>query len=246
MSAQEQVVIVGGTKGLGRLLAERFIAQGHAVTVLSRTKPDGGLAYRHIAVDLEALVDAAPVVEQVVQAGGKVRYLVFCQRYRGTGDAWQGEMQVTLNATRLLINGFADQFCDSGDRAIAVVSSVYAQFVGGSQPDSYHVAKAGLNQLVKFHAWGMGRRNVRINAIMPLSYLKDESRRFVESNQPLMQLYHDFVPLKRIGEAADSANLVEFLCSDKAAFINGQSIFVDGGVSVVWPEELARTMAGFN
>lgn len=241
-----QVVIVGGTKGLGRLLTERFLAQGHAVTVLSRTRPAGELAYRHVPVDLETLSDATQVVQQVLQTGAKLRYLVFCQRYRGSGDAWQGEMQVTLSATRLLINGFADHFCEQGDRAIAVVSSVYAQFVGGSQPDSYHVAKAGLNQLVKYHAWGMGRRNVRINAIMPLSYLKDESRQFVESNKPLMQLYQDFVPLKRIGEAADSANLIEFLCSDKAAFINGQSIFVDGGVSVVWPEELARTMAGFN
>jgi enoyl-[acyl-carrier-protein] reductase (NADH) len=45
-----------------------------------------------------------------------------------------------------------------------------------------------------------------------------------------------------MGNAEDSANLLDFLCSDKAAFINGQCIFVDGGVSVVWQEELAKKM----
>lgn len=244
MSAPGQVVIVGGTKGLGKVLVERFLARGDPVTVVSRTRPAGDLPYAHVAADLETLSSAEALVEAVLGAAGSLRYLVFCQRYRGGGDAWQGELQVSLTATRLLINGFAERFCQGGDCAIGVVSSVYAQFVGGSQPDSYHVAKAGLNQLVKFNAWAMGRRNVRINAVMPLTYLKAESQAHYLANHELMGLYRDFVPLARMGRAEDSANLLEFLCSDKASFINGQAIFVDGGVSVVWPEELARTMAG--
>ena len=59
-----------------------------------------------------------------------------------------------------------------------------------------------------------------------------------------MTLYRNFVPMGTIGRAEDSANLLEFLCSEKASFINGQAIFVDGGVSVIWPEELARSMSG--
>ncbi len=46
-----------------------------------------------------------------------------------------------------------------------------------------------------------------------------------------------------MGDAEDSANLLDFLCSDKAAFVNGQCIFVDGGVSAVWPEEVARNLS---
>jgi NAD(P)-dependent dehydrogenase (short-subunit alcohol dehydrogenase family) len=244
MSVQGQVVIVGGTKGLGKVLVERFIAQGYTVTVISRTRPEGTLPYLHVAADLETLQSAQPLVDTVVHAGGKLRYLIFCQRYRGSGDPWQGEIQVSLTATRLLINGFADHYCTDGDRAIAMVSSVYAEFVGGSQPDSYHVAKAGLNQLMKYNVVAMGRKHIRINAIMPLTYLKAESKQFFLANDALMNLYNNFVPLGRIGNAEDSANLLEFLCSDKAAFITGQAIYVDGGVSLVWPEELARTMAG--
>ena len=238
------VVVVGGSKGLGREVAKKFHEQGFNVTVLSRNPLDADSKLNHIAVDLETMTSSDAVVRDVLLIGGNIRYLIFCQRFRGSGDPWQGEIQVSLTATRLLINGFADHFCQEGDRAIGVVSSVYAEFVGGSQPESYHVAKAGLNQLVKFNALVMGKKGVRINAIMPLTYLKAESRDFYLANEDLMHLYQKFVPMGTIGRAEDSANLLEFLCSEKASFINGQAIFVDGGVSVIWPEELARSMAG--
>ncbi|HEB85973.1 MAG TPA: SDR family oxidoreductase [Gammaproteobacteria bacterium] len=239
-----QVVVVGGSKGLGKVISERFIARGYTVTVISRNRPSDELRANHVVSDLETMISSDSVVNEAVRFGGKVRYLIFCQRYRGSGDPWQGEIQVTLMATRLMVNGFSDHFCEEGDRAICAVSSVYAEFVGGSQPDSYHVAKAGLNQLVKFNACILGRKGIRVNAIMPLTYLKAESKDFHLANSALMRLYQDFVPMRAIGSVDDSANLIEFLCSEKASFINGQAIFVDGGVSAIWPEELARSMAG--
>jgi len=238
-------VVVGGTRGLGRVVVERFLARGYAVSVVSRRAPalsDLGPGLRHAVADLETLDSAQDLVRRVVELAGPVRYIVFCQRYRGEGDPWRGELQVGLTATKLLIEGFVDHFEDVPDRAIGVVSSVYADFVGSSQPVGYHVVKAGLNQMVRYYAWEMGRRGVRVNAIMPLSYIKPESRDFYLSKPDLLQLYDRFVPLRRMGNAEDSANLLDFLCSDKAAFINGQCIFVDGGVSVVWQEELAKKM----
>lgn len=233
------VVIVGGSKGLGKVVAEKFLSSGFLVTILSRTSADYGENLRHIPVDLNELQDATNLAAEVIKISGKIRYLIFCQRYRGNGDAWAGEIQVSLTATKLLIDAFSTYFMEEADCAIGIVSSVYAQFVGGSQPASYHISKAGLNQLVKFNALALGKKGIRINSIMPLTYLKEESKDFYLKNPKKKSLYEKLVPLQKMGSAEDSANLLFFLCSENAAFINGQSIFIDGGVSVIWPEELA-------
>lgn len=172
MSSKGHVVVVGGSKGLGKAISTRFAQQGYAVTVISRNPPKDETWFNHVATDLESMTTSEVVVQEALRIGGEIKYLIFCQRYRGVGDQWQGEIQVSLTATRMLINGFSDHFCQSGDRAIGVVSSVYAEYVGGSQPESYHVAKAGLNQLVKYNAWVMGKKGIRINAIMPLPFSK--------------------------------------------------------------------------
>lgn len=243
--SEGHVLVIGGTRGLGRVVTGRFLERGCNVTVLSRNKPQGGDSrIIHVAADLETLTNADEIAAAVVASGGPLRYVVFCQRYRGQGDTWQGELQVGLTATRLLVESLRPYFAQGTDRAIAVVSSVYGEFVGGSQPVGYHVVKAGLNQMVRYYAWELGRIGIRVNAIMPLSFVKPELREFYGSQTEFMQLYDDFVPLRRLGDADDSANILDFLCSNKAAFINGQCIFVDGGVSVVWQEELARKLSG--
>lgn len=235
-------VVVGGSRGLGKEVVSNFLARGYVVTVLSRSAPEPHENLNHIFVDLLQMKNFEQIVQKILQSGGRLSYLVFCQRYRGDGDSWAGELQVSLTATRELINALVDEFFLPHDCAIGVVSSVYAKLVGSSQPDSYHIAKAALNQLVKYNAWALGKRGIRINSVMPLTYLKSESKEYYLSNAPLMKLYENLVPLKRMGSAKDSANLIDFLCSEKARFINGQLIFVDGGVSVIWPEELVKQL----
>jgi NAD(P)-dependent dehydrogenase (short-subunit alcohol dehydrogenase family) len=246
MTARHAVVI-GGTRGLGRAVVERFLARGDSVSVVSR-QPPADLSdqphLRHFAADLERAEGLADLCSRIAEAGGPLSYLVLSQRFRGQGDPWAGEIQVGLTASRDLIEGFAAHFAEAGDRAIGVVSSVYAEFVGSSQPVGYHVVKGGLNAMVRHYAATLGRRGIRVNAILPLTYLKRESRAFYETNETLMDTYRRLVPLGRLGTAEESADALDFLCSERASFINGQCLFLDGGVSVVWPEEVAKTFAG--
>ncbi|HLZ03199.1 MAG TPA: SDR family oxidoreductase [Bradyrhizobium sp.] len=246
MSTQHAVV-VGGTRGLGRIVVERFLSRGCAVSVISRHKPaefPESPRLRHFAADLEKPASLDGLWTQISDDLGPISYLVLSQRFRGQGDPWVGEIQVGLTASRDLIEGFAAHFTDSGDRAIGVVSSVYADYVGSSQPVGYHAVKGGLNAMVRHYAATLGRQGIRVNAIMPLTYLKPESRAFYESNAKLMELYHRLVPLGRLGTAEECANAIDFLCSERASFINGQSLFLDGGVSVVWQEEVAKAFSG--
>jgi NAD(P)-dependent dehydrogenase (short-subunit alcohol dehydrogenase family) len=240
-------VVVGGTRGLGRVVVERFLARGCAVSVVSRQRPvdfpeQAGL--RHFPADLERSEGFAGLWDRVAEAGGPINYLVLSQRFRGQGDPWVGEIQIGLTASRDLIEGFAPRFVETGDRAVGVVSSVYAEFVGSSQPVGYHAVKGGLNAMVRHYAATLGRKGIRVNAIMPLTYLKPESRSFYESNEKLMSVYRRLVPLGRLGTAEESADALDFLCSERASFINGQCLFLDGGVSVVWAEEVAKSFSG--
>lgn len=244
---KQHAVVVGGTKGLGRIIVQNFLARGCSVSVVSRHKPADfadGPSLRHFAADLETSDMLAGLPAAIREALGPVNYLVLSQRFRGQGDAWVGEIQVGLTASRLLVEGFTPHFADQGDRAIGVVSSVYAEFVGSSQPVGYHAVKGGLNAMVRYYATTLGRKGIRVNAIMPLTYLKPESRAFYEQNEQLMDIYRRLVPLGRLGTAEESASAIDFLCSDRASFINGQFLFLDGGVSVVWQEEIAKAFSG--
>ena len=166
------------------------------------------------------------------------------QRFRGEGDPWVGEIQVGLTASRDLIEGFAPHFAATGDRAIGVVSSVYAEFVGSSQPVGYHVVKGGLNAMVRHYAVTLGRKGIRVNAIMPLTYLKPESRAFYEQNEKLMD------PIAAWYRSAASAprrnrpmRSISSAASARPSSM-GNRLFLDGGVSVVWQEEVAKSFSG--
>jgi NAD(P)-dependent dehydrogenase (short-subunit alcohol dehydrogenase family) len=79
--------------------------------------------------------------------------------------------------------------------------------------------------------------------VAPSTFLKQESRAVFENNRPLMAIYEEIVPLGRLGTAEDAADVIAFLCSPRARCITGQTITVDGGISLVWPETAALRVA---
>lgn len=241
----EHIVIVGGSKGLGRVMAGRYLKAGHSVSILSRGIDEcykTNANVNHVSVDLEFPIDKKTTLNKIVKFAGNISHLVFCQRFRGDGDNWDREIQVGLTATRDIIDLLSYNFANNRDSSIVVVSSVYAQFVGSSQPLAYHVVKGGLNQLIKYYAWKLGKLGVRVNGIMPLTYIKPETQTYYSQQLEKTKLYQQFVPLGRMGDANDSANAIEFLCSRKSSFITGQCIFIDGGLSVIWQEELGLAL----
>jgi NAD(P)-dependent dehydrogenase (short-subunit alcohol dehydrogenase family) len=244
--AMAHTLIVGGTRGLGRALAHSLAARGQQVSVIGRRKPadtDTGLPQvKHWIADLLEADAGTGVAQAIVGERGPLNYLVFAQRYRGKDDDWAGEIQVSLTATRRIIEALVPSFAPEGDKAIAIVSSVFGDFVGEGQPAGYHLGKAGINSLARYYAVNLGRKGIRVNAVTPFTFLKDESREFYTGNKELSALYREIVPLGRMGTAEDSVNAIAFLCSPAASFINGQNLYVDGGLSLVWPEALARKL----
>jgi NAD(P)-dependent dehydrogenase (short-subunit alcohol dehydrogenase family) len=241
-------LIIGGTRGVGRELVQIFSGLGDKVSVIGRNAPSEkdrtlkGVSFW--SVDLLNKAALSTTLAEIVRNNGPINSLVFLQRYKGDGDKWIGEFETTLSATKEVIESLAGQFSEAGDKSIVVVSSIADQFVAEGQPVGYHVCKAGLYHMICYFAVTLGRKGIRVNCVSPSTFVKEESRKFYEGNNELQRLFAQVIPLGRIGNAVDSANAIAFLCSPKASFITGQRITVDGGVSLLSQEALARALAG--
>lgn len=239
-------IVVGGTKGLGRVVAKLFAKRGDVVSVIGRNSlPEEDFKHGNIksfSIDISDQKNINTILDKIVKTQGNLNYCVFLQRYRGSKDTWNGEFETSVTATKNIIDYLTPYFTDQGDKAITIVSSVFAKHIGKGQPISYHVMKAALEQLMRFYAVNLGDKQIRSNGVTPFTFLKEESEKYYLENTDLMGLYDTIVPLKRLGTTLDIAKTIEFLCSPSANFITGQNLTVDGGLSLVWPETLARSL----
>jgi NAD(P)-dependent dehydrogenase (short-subunit alcohol dehydrogenase family) len=242
-------VLIGGTRGVGRELALLFAAEGQTVTVVGRRPPplaggpDAGRIHALIG-DAGRSTELLERLRKEIACRGKLSSLVFLQRYRGDGDAWAGELNVTLTATRVLLEGLAEEFDPEGDRSVVLVTSNAGSFVAPAQTAGYHAAKAALRHLARYYAVQFGPRGLRVNVVSPAAFVKAESAAFYEGRADLRELYARITPLGRMGSAAEVAQAAAFLCGPKASFITGQELCVDGGLSLRLHDALACDVAG--
>lgn len=240
---KKHTLVVGGTRGSGLVLVKDLIKEGHLVSVVGQEVLPvdlnaSGLISGYI-VDISDKKKIQKVLAKSIKKNGRLSGLVFFQRYRGNGDDWEGEFAVSLSATKNIIEFLADDFLKN-EGAIVVVSSIAGRLIADEQPLSYHVAKAGLEQMVRFFAAKLGRKGIRVNSVCPGSILKEGSEEIFKKNKELFQLIEKIIPLGRMGTSQDVAEAVKFLCSKRASFITGQEILLDGGLSLLWQEALSR------
>jgi NAD(P)-dependent dehydrogenase (short-subunit alcohol dehydrogenase family) len=223
-----------------------FAAQRHLISIIGRRQvAEAQRAHvRCYAVDLTDAALLSVTLREIVQQRGPLTNLVFVQRFRGETDPWQGELNVSLTATRTIIETLCGHFASHGAGSIVMVCSSASHLVADEQPVGYHVGKAALRQMARYYAVALGPRGIRVNCVTPGTVLKAESRAFYMRNKPLQHLYRRITPLGRMGTAEEIAGVIAFLCSPAASFVTGQDIAVDGGLSLLWQESLARTAAG--
>lgn len=232
-SKHPHTLIVGGSKGLGLALAAMLAKQGHKVSVLSRTAPRTTKNVRHVKADIGNIDELAAVLRTLAKEKGGVDNLVFVQRHRGAAgdgkdDAWNGEVGTSLTATKMVVETLAPRMKQGG--SIVMVTSVADKFIADEQPVGYHVAKAGLAHMSRYYAVTLAAKGIRCNTVSPSFFIKEQSREF-HGAPKRAAFYKRIIPMGRPAEMAEICNVIAFLCSPGAAYVTGQNISVDGGVS---------------
>ncbi len=212
-------VITGGAQGIGRCIAEEFRKAGAAVCVIDKQQGDyfvGDLA------DKETLEQFA---KEVIEKHGHVDYLInnALPLMKGITECsyeeFQYAMSVGVTAPFYLAKLFAPHFSEGA--AIVNISSSRDR-MSQPQTESYTAAKGGIAALTHALAVSLSGK-VRVNSISP-GWI-DTAYTVYEGPDAVQQ------PAGRVGNPMDIASMVLFLCSDKAGFITGENICIDGGMT---------------
>ena len=212
-------VVTGGASGIGRCIAEQFRANGAKVEVID-VKPGS-----HFVGDVGDPAALEAFAAHVIAEHGHVDYLInnALPAMKGIDDcSWEEfneALRVGVSApfylTRLLLPHFAP------NAAIVNISSSRDR-MSQPQTESYTAAKGGISALTHALAVSLAGR-VRVNSISP-GWI-DTANAHITGPDAFQQ------PVGRVGRSEDIANMVLFLCSDKAGFITGENICIDGGMT---------------
>lgn len=244
MQTGSHVLVVGGTRGIGRALVKTLASEGKVVSVIGRRPPvdidQDDVHFWTVDVTDQPNLDRA--LTEIIGRNGKLTAVVFLQRLRAEGDKWEAEVLTSLTATKRMIERLSDEFVDGQDKSIVVVGSVASDHVLDDQDVGYHAAKAGLNAMCRYYAVRLGPQGIRVNAVSPGTTLKEENREFYSNSPGLLAMFNQTVPLGRLGNDSEVADVISFLAGPKSSFVTGQNIIVDGGINLRSADALARKL----
>jgi 3-oxoacyl-[acyl-carrier protein] reductase len=232
-------LVTGGASGIGRAIAGELLAEGASVLVADRDA-DGLAAlpeeFETIAVDLAERDAPGELGREAEERLGGVDVLVNnaglmrqTPALEITVDEWDELFAVNLRAVFFLTQAVAGAMAERGRGAVVSVASVNA-FRSEAPEVHYNATKAGIVSVMRSFVIELSHRGVRFNCVAPGETVSArEAASYTDADRERTREYLQRVPLRRVGQPADMARAVCFLASDDAAYVNGQTIVVDGG-----------------
>jgi NAD(P)-dependent dehydrogenase (short-subunit alcohol dehydrogenase family) len=240
-------IVTGGGRGIGKAIARALARMGCSVVVASRTaaeiegvaqsiRESGGKALS-VVTDVASARQVENLVQTTVEEFGQVDILV---NSAGTShlaslldlkeETWERILDVNCKGAFLLSRGVARRMIAQGGGRIINVTTVGAER-GGAGLGAYQASKAALKMLTMCMAVEWARHNINVNAVGP-GLTRTGFSRPIWGDAGRAEEYLRAVPQGRVAEPDEIVGAVLFLASDYASFVNGQSIYVDGGFLV--------------
>lgn len=235
-------VITGAASGIGRATAERFAQEGARLVLadidaerLDELRGELGTAVGAATrTDVTIEVDVEDVMAQTVRQFGRLDVAVNCAAGAAaplTGlaaDSWRRVIDVTLTGTFLSIKHEARRMVAQGTGGAIVNIVSISSRVPSEGAAAYCSAKAGLEMLVRCAAMELGQHGIRVTGIGPGLVHTPATAPAIEGSPELLTAFLHAIPLGRYGQASEIASAALFLASDEAAWISGDTLFVDG------------------
>ena len=236
-------IITGAGKGIGRAIALAVAEAGANVMLVARTETDlqqlqqeiGNGRTEYAIADITDRQQIKSAVEQTEKHFGGIDILVNnagmnirSSALNATDDEWHKIMDTNAQSVFMCSQEAAKKMKSGG--SIINISSV-----GGDRALKtgviYAASKAAIIQMTKVMAMEWGPQNIRVNAIGPWYFRTPLTEKLLNDEEYLNSILA-VTPMKRVGELPEVATPVVFLASDAASYITGQTLFVDGGMSI--------------
>lgn len=245
MTSSGVALVTGGAKGIGRAISEHLVGAGYTVVVTGRDVGAihgvvDGLGSR--AVGYAMNVASAEEVEQVFGVVrdqlGPVGVLINCAGIviRAAAEdcadeQWREVIDVDLSGAYWCARAAAPQMFGAGGGSVVNIGSLASQIALPGRA-SYAAAKSGLTGLTRALAVEWAGRGVRVNAVAPGWTRTDMMQTGIDSGSIDVARITARIPLQRLAEPAEIAAVVGFLSSNAASYVTGQTIVVDGGITI--------------
>ena len=228
-------VITGGSKGIGKAVADSFIAQGATVYSFDVIAPEATSdKYKFIKVDVTNTENVTEAVAKVIEDDKSLDILVNNAgitrdnlMMRMKEEDFQQVIDINLKGAFICSKAVMRQMMKQRNGRIINMGSIVGS-TGNAGQVNYSASKAGLIGLTKSMAIELGSRNILVNCIAPGFVMTDMTDKLTDEQR---EAFTGRIPLKRGAEPKDIADVSTFFASDLSSYVTGQVLHVDGGLA---------------
>jgi NAD(P)-dependent dehydrogenase (short-subunit alcohol dehydrogenase family) len=241
-------IVTGAGRGIGRALAVGLAQSGANVVLLARTEQDlietaslveaRGQKALILPTDVTSREEVHSAIQTVLEKWGRIDILINnagmnirSQALQVTDQEWQTIMDTNLKSSFMVSQEVGQVMKDKGKGGKIINITSVAGHVALRTGVVYAATKAALIQMTKVLAMEWGQYGIHVNAIGPWYFKTPLTEKLLE-NQTYVDEILAVTPLRRIGELPELVGPVVFLASDAANYITGQTLFVDGGMTI--------------